>query len=251
MKSTTAIILSTLVSVALSIAARADQEPDGSPRWGIVTKKPVAGEETPPADARQPNVDTESAEPDTSSENSESTHQGPAIPTKGHPDTDNDNRKSEATAEGVEREPSQVTPPAKKTGAAPSSNKTKSKNQNPSAPSKTPIQTPTAIKWDSEAQKATCDGYLKQLQDLFLRTRHYSIQGVPCETADHADAFLQVANKCEKECPKGLLEKSGYTSRIMRNINWLNKLGNDKCSDNLPAIKKDSESKSAAPLPKN
>jgi len=249
MKATTAIILSILVSVALSNAAIADQEPDGSPRWGIVTKKPVAGEETPPADARRPNVDPESEDSDASPESSESTHQGPAIPTKGHPDTDN--RKSETTAEGVLREPSQVTTPAKKTGAEPSSNKTKSKNQNPSAPSKTPIQTSTAIKWDSEAQKATCDGYLKQLQDLFLKTRHYSIQGVPCETADHSDAFLQVADKCEKECPQDLLEKSGYTSRIMRNINWLNKLGNDKCSDNLPAIKTDSESRSAAPHPKN
>lgn len=92
---------------------------------------------------------------------------------------------------------------------------------------------PQAIDWSSEGQKKTCDGYLKDLRSLFLKTRHYSIQGASCDTAESAAAFLDSMEKCQRNCPEGLLEHSGYTERIIRNIRYLEKLGNDRCSGSL------------------
>jgi cytoskeletal protein RodZ len=100
------------------------------------------------------------------------------------------------------------------------------------ADNKQPSQKPKSDQKSAKPKKEKiCTNYLDQLQDQFLKTRHYSIQGVPCQTAENAEAFLQLAEKCNSECPEGLLEKSGYTSRIMRNIQFLEKLGNDRCGD--------------------
>ena len=90
--------------------------------------------------------------------------------------------------------------------------------------------TPQAIDWSSEGQKKVCDGYLEDLRSLFLNTRHFSIQGASCDTAESAAAFLDSMEKCQRDCPEGLLEHSGYTERIIRNIKYLEKLGNDRCS---------------------
>jgi hypothetical protein len=89
------------------------------------------------------------------------------------------------------------------------------------------------IDWSSEGQKKTCAGYLEKLRSLFLKTRHYSIQGASCDTAESAAAFLDAMETCQRNCPRGLLEHSGYTERIIRNIRYLEKLGNDRCSGTL------------------
>ena len=87
------------------------------------------------------------------------------------------------------------------------------------------------IKWENEAQEAKCNAYLEPLKENFLKTRHYSIQGDPCYTADYARSFLSVAADCERDCPKGFMEKKGFTNTIVRNISWLNKSGSERCLD--------------------
>jgi hypothetical protein len=92
------------------------------------------------------------------------------------------------------------------------------------------------IAWASEQQKTVCEAYFKDLRENFLNARHFSIQGVPCKTAEHASAFLLLSEKCRKDCPQGLLEQKGYTDRIVRNITFLEKLGTDRCNE-TPAPK--------------
>jgi hypothetical protein len=85
------------------------------------------------------------------------------------------------------------------------------------------------IAWASDQQKQVCEAYLKDLQEHFMKARHFSIQGVPCNTAEHSSAFLSISEKCRQDCPPGLLEQKGYTPRIVRNITYLEKLGKDRC----------------------
>ena len=87
-----------------------------------------------------------------------------------------------------------------------------------------------AINWSGEEQKKRCNGYLEDLRALFLKTRHYAIQGASCDTAANAAAFLKSMETCKQNCPQGLLEHNGYTERIIRNIEHLGKLGNDRCN---------------------
>jgi hypothetical protein len=93
------------------------------------------------------------------------------------------------------------------------------------------------IKWKNEAQKTKCNAYLASLKESFLKARHYSIQGVPCGTAENARSFMTLIDNCKRDCPVGFLKKRGYTSRIIRNLSWLEKLGSERCPDmnsNLP-----------------
>ena len=69
------------------------------------------------------------------------------------------------------------------------------------------------------------------MRDLFLKTRHYSIQGASCDTTENAAAFLQTWEKSRQECPKAFLDQSGYTDRIIRNITYLERLGKDRCDE--------------------
>lgn len=87
------------------------------------------------------------------------------------------------------------------------------------------------INWANDRQQKACEAYLTQLQGLFLKTRHYSIQGASCDTAENATAFLQTWKKCSRECPKAFLDQSGYNARIIRNITYLEKLGKDRCDE--------------------
>ena len=84
-------------------------------------------------------------------------------------------------------------------------------------------------RWTDQALKEKCHSYLEQMRALFLKTRHYSIQGASCETAEHATAFLEISQSCEGECPEGLIEGKGYSDRILRNIRYLEKLGIERC----------------------
>lgn len=85
------------------------------------------------------------------------------------------------------------------------------------------------LDWTDPAQRKRCEGYRKQLRDLFVRTRYYSIQGDACATADHAKSALELAETCRSGCPKGFLEASGYNGRILRNWRWLRELGANQC----------------------
>lgn len=93
----------------------------------------------------------------------------------------------------------------------------------PAAESSGPIQ------WNSKEQKSLCESHLTRLRESFVRTRYHSIQGDSCVTAEHARLFLELSETCRKECPPGLLEKNGYNEKIMRNMNWLHRLGKERC----------------------
>jgi len=193
----------------------------GTKRWGIVTKTPVEEGNTVSREAEKSAVTPDGPPTDAVTP--------PTVPgdqKQGSPTTTP--ATSDAKESAVQKAPENKT---MKTGSP--AKTTDSKSQDSASKPEQPEQ--KKIKWDNENQKKVCENYLQQLQAQFLKTRHYSIQGVPCKTADHAEEFLQVADKCENECPKGLIESSGYTSRIVRNIKFLEKLGNDKCDDTLPA----------------
>ena len=51
-----------------------------------------------------------------------------------------------------------------------------------------------------------------------------------------AAAFLESIQMVQQNCPEDLLEHSGYTDRIIRNIRYLEKLGNDGCDQSLAPI---------------
>jgi len=114
--------------------------------------------------------------------------------------------------------PSDTTPelPEKKAGVLPAKNSDTTRKE---------------ILWNDKNQKEACEGCLNSLHELFLKTRHYSIQGAPCDTREHAAAFLKIVEKCRRECPDGFLEQNGYTDRIVRNITYLEKLGTDRCDE--------------------
>ena len=88
------------------------------------------------------------------------------------------------------------------------------------------------IRWENKKQKDHCEKYLAQLKERFLQARYYSIQGEPCGTAENAQAFMELAEKCNQDCPQGYLRQRGYTTRIIRNLSWLSKLGSERCSGN-------------------
>ena len=210
----------------------------GTKRWGIVTKTPVEEKDTVTQEGEKSAV----------------TPDGPTVDAVTPPTVPADQKPGSATttpgASGAKESAVQKAPENKtmKTGSPAKTTDSKS----PDSASKPGQPEQKKIKWDNENQKKVCENYLQQLQDQFLKARHYSIQGVPCNTADHAEAFMQIADKCEKECPKGLLEQSGYTSRIIRNISWLEKLGNDRCGDTQPVTNNSpSKSPSETPPPKN
>lgn len=87
------------------------------------------------------------------------------------------------------------------------------------------------IQWKNKKQKTTCETHLGQLKEHFLKARYYSIQGVPCGTAENARSFLVLVDSCKRDCPEGFLKKHGYTTRIIRNLSWLEKLGAERCPD--------------------
>ena len=185
---------------------QADEPEPTSPRWGITTKKNL---EKP--------RDTMLEE----SESAPATETQVITPT---PSTDPSAASPSVNANGAMKiEPTQK----------PSPDKPASTNKKPTTAATRKKITPQAIDWSSEGQKKACGGYLEDLRSLFLKTRHYSIQGASCDTETSAAAFLDVMGKCQQNCPEGLLAQSGYSERIIRNIKYLEKLGNDRCSGTL------------------
>ena len=207
MKTLSIFFISILIYMSPVIEVTADQKSGEPKRWGIVTNKPVEDDNKSTDEQSQSQINSSTTAPETQPQTKSQDEEIKTGSKQNPKNVDDDQLKS-----------SGVKPPKTNSGST-------------SPTTKKHVQTPKAIKWNSEVQKETCTAYMKQLQDLFLKTRHYSIQGVPCQTAENAEAFLQLADKCNSECPEGLIEKSGYTSRIMRNIQFLEKLGNDRCGD--------------------
>jgi hypothetical protein len=188
-------------------------------RWGIVTKKPIDN-----------NV-TLSKESEKTTDSSIKPASDPALKQE-LPENREPKASNKINATDDSGSSSQKVTDIKADETEPAGNKQPS--QKPKSDQKSAKPKKEKIVWSNPGQEKICTNYLYQLQDQFVKTRHYSIQGVPCKTAEHAEAFLLIADKCDKECPKDLIERSGYTGRIMRNIRFLGKLGNDQCTDTFP-----------------
>jgi hypothetical protein len=195
-----------IVLMLAPVAIPADGQGGSASRWGITTKKNME-------DIRKTTPDESGSERETQ------TPSTVVRPSVGSPATsaldkaDTPPMAPEGNAPAPAGDAAKAKPP-KKSAAAPDPKKI----------------TPQIIHWSGEQQKNRCNGYLEELRSLFLQTRHYSIQGASCETEKSAAAFLKSMATCQQDCPQGLLEYSGYTDRIIRNIRYLKKLGNDRCS---------------------
>jgi hypothetical protein len=89
--------------------------------------------------------------------------------------------------------------------------------------------TGAGVQWKDEAQKTRCQTYLTQLYDCLYKARSHYLRGDPCKSAAQTTLFLEVAEKCRKDCPEGILEAVGYSRRIMRNVSWLRDLNTKRC----------------------
>ncbi len=198
---------------------------DEKPQWGITTKKQLEKYQNPTIE--NPGLETTPVSKTSGDEHPSKPTAQKHISSVNHTTTGGGgsaNPKGTAIADSKQRPKldSETRPGSKK--AAPAA-----KNNNPSSKD---------VIWANQKQKTICQAYTQDLRELFIKTRHYSIQEAPCKTRDFAIAFRLVKDKCAEKCPDGFLRNSGYTDRIIRNITYLEKLGNGRCSDNKKPISK-------------
>ncbi|UCG66936.1 MAG: hypothetical protein JSW12_08050 [Deltaproteobacteria bacterium] len=98
---------------------------------------------------------------------------------------------------------------------------------------KIPSKKPAPMEWDNEEQKTRCESLLASLRETFLKARYHSIQGDYCVTAKHAKAFSKLVENCKRDCPDGLLERSGYSGATIRNLEVLHELGSKLCLETM------------------
>jgi hypothetical protein len=210
-----AIILGNLVLTESAITA--DQSPGvNGARWGISTKVPVEEAETK-------NEDTEK-EADLKNNLDDEKDLGDAA-TEDNDDADTKDitkAKQNVETKSIDNKQSNTTTPDKSNGNA---------KKNPWENSRKQKEKETIIKWENEAHKTKCKAYLASLRESFLKARYYSIQGVPCDTAENAWSFMILIDQCKRDCPDQFLKKNGYTARIIRNLSWLEKLGSERCPE--------------------
>ena len=103
--------------------------------------------------------------------------------------------------------------------------------EHPNKKSHTPRKKPVPLKWENDAQRLQCETLLKKLQKSFDKARTYSIRGDTCATARHANGFMDLADRCNKDCPDGFLKSNGYSEKIIRNVKVLSELGKKACLD--------------------
>ena len=103
--------------------------------------------------------------------------------------------------------------------------------EHPSNKSDTPPKKPAPLKWENDAQRLQCETLLKKVQQNLGKARTYSIRGDTCATARHANSFMDLADRCNKECPDGFLESNGYSEKIVQNVKVLSELGKKACLD--------------------
>lgn len=227
------LLMAFTIYILYPVAIFAD-EPDNehrpaATRWGITTKKNL---QSPP----------QTASDDTGSISHTKTEKTAAPTPTGEPAASVP-ETSKVPTDSVREAPANT---SALDNISPAEKKASTKNQAPNSGAPSPAKpstteagkktAPQPISWSSEEQKKRCNGHLKDLRSLFLKTRHYSIQGASCDTAESATAFLRTMETCKQDCPQGLLEQSGYTGRIIRNIKYLEKLGNDRCSGSLKPV---------------
>lgn len=97
--------------------------------------------------------------------------------------------------------------------------------------SDTPKKKPVPLKWENDAQRLQCETLLKKVQKSLAKARTYSIRGDTCATARHANDFMGLADRCNKECPDGFLKSNGYSEKIIQNVKVLSELGKKACLD--------------------
>ena len=97
--------------------------------------------------------------------------------------------------------------------------------------SDTPKKKPAPLKWKNDAQQLQCETLLKKLQKSLGKARTYSIRGDTCATARHAKGFMDLADRCHKDCPDGFLRSNGYSEKIIQNVKVLSELGKKACLD--------------------
>ena len=204
-----------------NLSAAADQSPrEGNNRWGITTKEPVVEEEDIREEVEGKDVDEQNTRKDSLHDKKmidREDDQGDADAEEKDVGGANKTKEDRSVDEKSAKE-SQADPiaPGKTEGIG------KKKAEETSQEQK---ERESLIKWKNEAQKTQCNGYLASLKESFLKTRYYSIQGVPCGTAEHAQTFKTLIDQCKRDCPDEFLKKNGYTARIIRNLSWLEKLG--------------------------
>lgn len=102
----------------------------------------------------------------------------------------------------------------------------------PDAP--TPKSPPPDFPWRHADQRVRCEQQLADIREHFLKARFHSIQGDACTCAENAQKFLEAEKTIRSNCPKGYLEQNGYSSRIVRNLRWLQELGTQRCLGVVP-----------------
>jgi hypothetical protein len=182
-----------------------------STRWGITTQKPV--EETEDQKDQASGENGELKKNRTDAESGEKEDAGVTIQTKEGENPPNTNIKEKRSDTVVPEKTNEIG--NKDSGKSPKKQKEKK----------------AKVEWKNETQKAQCNAYLASLKESFLQARYYSIQGVPCGTAENARKFISQIEQCRRDCPDGFLRRSGYTKRIIRNLSWLEKLGAERCPE--------------------
>ena len=208
-------------------AMPADQSSGNANRWGITTKEPVEDEEDVKDKIEEIDIDTQNKRNDSHQDKEKpgrKEDQGDAVAVDkdvtGPKNQTHENKSVEKKS--AEERPSDTLAPGKTKDIV---------EKEPGEKSNKPKKTEALIKWKNEAQKTQCNTYLTSLKESFLKARYYSIQGVPCGTAENARSFMTLIDNCKRDCPDGFLKKHGYTSRIIRNLSWLEKLGSERCPD--------------------
>lgn len=108
-----------------------------------------------------------------------------------------------------------------------------------------------SFEWQSDEQEGRCNEYAARAKTSFVSARYYSIQGDSCVCAQHAAEFQTMVDKAGKECPRDFFLKLGYSSRIVKNIAWLEKLGKERCFGRPPvaAVPMPPPAGKSSPLP--
>ena len=206
----------------------ADQSPGGNNnRWGITTNEPVAEEEEDKDEVEEKDVDAiNNRKNNLHDKKMLDREEDPGAKASKKNDiagTKNQTKDNKSIdKKNIEKRQSDTIVPGKTKDIV---------KKEPGEKSKKQKEKEALIKWKNEAQKTECNAYLALLKESFLKARYYSIQGVPCGTAENARSFMTLIDNCKRDCPDGFLKKNGYTSRIIRNLSWLEKLGAERCPD--------------------
>ena len=228
----TMLVVSTTLAIAIVFTPGASLADSKQNRWGIEVKdtKPIDDKadseiidhQTSPAVSPYQKTKANQPQPATSI----SSPNEPALPQAKSKESTSTQRSSEghSSPPPIIDSGSMQKPPSKTFGSAEPIDGVEKPEIEAPVPRKT-------IKWTNEAQKQKCTNYLVELREQFLLARHHSIQGESCGTGKHSRNFLKIVEDCKRDCPPNFLSHNGYTTRIIRNLSFLEKLGTERCSE--------------------